>query len=413
MDSTNVYIGRQPILDVEQQIFAYELLFRSGKATNVANISDDFFATAQVMASTLNSFGVNRILGKNLGFININEEVINKGIFASLDKSKFVLEILERTQLDVDLIQKIAAMKEAGYVFALDDFVFQDKFIEYFKPIFDYVDYIKVDVLDSDKSAIREKFKQFAHYDVKWLAEKVEDEEMFKFCKQMGFDLFQGYFFAKPTIIEGKKIEPRKLALVELINLLQKDPELPEIETAFKKFPDITINLLRFINSAALGVRSQISSVRQAIVLIGHKRLLQWLLLMTYAGANIEKPNPLFYTASQRAKAMEMFLRMVMEKEDVEVFEEGFLVGLLSLLDALFKVPLEDVLNELDLNPVINDAILKYKGILGKLLVLIRETEKLELDVEKTNSLLKDVGLTVGDLNKVLVESYAWAESSM
>jgi EAL and modified HD-GYP domain-containing signal transduction protein len=406
--SDEVFLARQPILNKNGEIFAYEILYRSSMK-NQANFTDDLFATAQVLANTLNNFGLKKITGSKLGFINVNHTVVHKDVFSFLDPEKFVFEILETTDLDIYLLEKIKHLKSEGFIFALDDFVFDPEFADYFEPLFEYLRYIKVDLVANNLEDIKKKFKLFEKYKVKWIAEKIDNREDFEECKNLGFDYFQGYFFAKPAIMKNKKLDPSKLAIIEAINLLYKKPETDEIEQCFKKHPELTINLLNFINSAALGLRNKISSIRQAVALIGQRKLLQWLLMMSYTGVGDKKTIPLFYTASERARKMENLVKLTIWNTDNRTADEAFLVGLLSLLDVLFETPIEEIIQQLHLDEEITAAIIEHKGILGILLNLVEKTEKSEIKIDEILPLLEQIDISMQNLTEVNLESYKWS----
>jgi EAL and modified HD-GYP domain-containing signal transduction protein len=411
MAEENVFIARQPIMDRNGSIYGYELLFRESSLKNFAEIIDDLAATSQVLISTLTTFGARKLLGSSYGFININEAVVEKGFLNSLKGEKFIFEILESTLISPEFISQISEMRDKGFLFALDDFIFKDQFIEYFRPLFDYISVVKVDLLQNDPFIIKKKMDIFTPYKIKLLAEKVEDMEQFDYCKQLGFELFQGYYFAKPVILSGKKISPDQLAIVELIKLLKSNADIHVVETVFKKYPEMTINLLKFINSAAFGTRSKITSVRQAIALLGMNNLMHWLILLSYAGSGGDRnKNPLFKTAGQRAKAMELFLKNTMGEKNRQILDEGFLVGLLSLMDALFQTSLNEIIKELNLNEEINNALMNHEGTLGKLLSLIEETEKYEVNLKKVSDILESMNATMQDWTNNYFESVAWIE---
>jgi c-di-GMP phosphodiesterase len=401
-------IARQPILDNHQNITAYELLFRSSDL-NTAVIEDNVYATSLVIYNTLNQFGIPKLLGRKLGFINADDEVLRKGFLRNLPKTQFIIEILEFTRLDKELIDQIYSMKEEGYVFALDDFTFDDEHIQYFEPLFKAVSIIKVDIKLNTREMVKKKLGIFEKYQVSFLAEKVENMDEFKFYKDLGFKYFQGYYFEKPSIIRGKGIDPSKMQVLSLINMIYKDSDMDKLEAKFKEYPDLTINLLKFINSAAIANRSKITSVRQALALLGQKQLMNWLLLLSYA--SIEGTgSPLLMTALERAKTMELLLKRILKKENKPLLEEAYLTGLLSLIDALFQVPMDDVIKGLNLSEAICDAILYQKNILGKVLEIINRTEK--NDIKGVISILEEMNISLAEYNEISMESFCWAQSN-
>lgn len=410
MISENVYVGRQPILNANHELMAYELLFRS-ESGNYADVKDALFATARVLVNTVNSIGIRKLLGDVQGYINVDDVILKKGVLKMLPKDKFMMEILENTQVDAELLEVVAAMKEEGFTFGLDDFVFKPETIKYFEALFPYISVVKVDLKTNTPESVKSRMEIFKPYKLELLAEKVENMEEFKQYKAMGFQLFQGYFFEKPTIIKGKNIDPNRLAIFELINQIYQDNDIAELEKTLKNYPELTINLLQFINSAAIALKNRITSVRQALALLGHKQLLNWLLLLSYASPKAGYTgNPLLFTAIERAKTMELLLRKVMSQSNTAMYEEAFLIGLLSLLDALFQSPMEDILNELNMGSEISEAIIGYKGILGKLLLLVKKAE--ENDVDALSEILKELKLSMSEFTNVSLEGFCWAQTS-
>jgi EAL and modified HD-GYP domain-containing signal transduction protein len=371
-------------------------------------ILDDMMATSQVLLNTINSIGINKVLGDKLGFVNMNEQFFEEGIHESLDKQRFVLEILEHTNMNADLVKKLEAISKEGYVLALDDFVFEDGMIEMFRPVFPYIKYLKVDLMENDMDTLAEKIKMFADLGVELLAEKVESQEDFERCKEMGFSYFQGFFFAKPEIMDGKRIDPSVKAIMELVDLARNPNAMGELEAAFKKFPDMTVNFLRFVNSVDMAFRSSITSLRHGLNLIGQQKLVRWLMLMLYAKPGMNsKSSPLMATASMRANMMESLL-LALGRNEEEELNQAFLTGVLSLMDAVFQVKMDQLLVELALDGDISAAILEKKGLKGQLLDLVVAFENQEFS--RIASILESVGLTYDSLGKAMAQSYAKAE---
>lgn len=408
MPVENVYIGRQPILNPDLEITGYELLFRSGLETS-ANVKDHLFATARVLVNTLNNIGIPRLIGNKTGFININDELLKKGIFESLPGERFILEFLESTKIDDYLLQLVDNMKSQGYRFALDDFVVNEDRIAYLEPLIKRVCIIKMDIKQNHPDKIKDKIRYFKNQNIELLAEKIENMSEFQLYKKIGFDLFQGYFFERPTIIKTQNTDPHKTAIINLIGLIHENQDINRIEKAFKQYPDLTINLLRFINSAAIFVRSKITSVKQAIALLGYHKLMNWLILLAYAiPGKSHSSNPLFQTASIRGKAMELLIRKKHSSDITEKSDSAFLVGLLSLMDALFLSPMEDILKGLNVSKEIQDSIIFHHGEMGRFLYLIRLIE--EYDLETAKSIVEELGLSIIEIRDIMLESYSWAE---
>jgi EAL and modified HD-GYP domain-containing signal transduction protein len=386
------------------KIFAYEILFRNSD-TEFAEISDNLRATSSVLLNLLQNFGIHSLLGDKIGFINIDETVLTKDVIDLIPPEKAVLEILETTAVTDSIISRIREYITKGYTFALDDYVFTDEYVSNFECLHRDVNYIKIDFMLSDKEMLpihvgllKKRLK------VKLLAEKVETKEEFLFCKELGFDLFQGYYFAKPSVVSVKKrIEPSKAGLLKLINILKDETSKIEvIEAEFKRFPELNFNLLKFINSSAFFLRGDVTSIHHAIAMIGRTNLSKWLMLMLYAGrdGDVSMENPLMLTALERAVSMES----IAGKCRPNLKESAFLVGLVSLLEVIFEAPFDDFIHEFNLSSAIKEAVMFKKGDLGLMYELILLLE--QYSIEKAEALLSELGLNISDARDARMTGY-------
>jgi c-di-GMP phosphodiesterase len=411
MASETIYIGRQPILDRDEKLFAYELLFRTAGAQS-AVILDDVKATARVLVNTLNNIGIDKLLAGKLGFINFNEQMLIDEVLEILPKDKFMLEILEFSEVDDALVERVKSLKEDGYQFAIDDFIFTQEMIKRFRPLFPHITLIKVDVLEMSHEKLRQNTPILKQLGVKLLAEKVEDREMFELCLELGFDYYQGYYFAKPEIVSNEGINPSKMIVAKIMNLLMSDAKPKEIEDGFKQSPDITINLLRYLNSGAIAMRSEVTSIKQAVTLLGNKKLLQWVILISYAGSSDDVANnPLMQTVQLRAKTMELLLSYSTKEYSVKLQDEAFTIGLLSLIDTLFGAKLDYLLVELNVSQVISVALLEDEGELGHLFRLQRYLEKDQFS--DAISLMGDLGIEMDGMINAKIDAMHWVDDIM
>ena len=368
-------------------------------------------ATSQVLMSTINSIGINKVLGNKLGFVNMHEQFFKEKIHESLDQERFVLEILEHTKVTPELVDKLATIAEDGYTLALDDFIFEDDMLETFRPILPHIKILKIDLMASDMSTLGAKLKFFKDYDIELLAEKVETQKDFEICKKLGFTYFQGFFFAKPEIMDGKKIDPNVMAVMELVKLARNSEGTKELELAFKRSPDITVNFLRFVNSAGMAFRSSITSVRHGLNLVGKHKLIRWLMLMIYSKAGINsESSPLLATANLRASMMENLASTLGRKDEAEL-NQAYLIGILSLMDAVFQVEMDQLLSDLGIDGEISKAILKREGWLGELLELVVYCER--QDFEKVSEQLNALGISQEDLGEIISRSYTSTEEQI
>jgi EAL and modified HD-GYP domain-containing signal transduction protein len=243
--SEEIFIGRQPIIDRQKQLYAYELLFRSSRQKNSAEVFDNLSATANVIMHAFADLGVEAALGPYKGFINCDESLLLSDMLEALPSDKIVLEVLETVEVTPQIVERCTELKARGFTIALDDFV---KFEDKFKPLLDLVEIVKVDILPLSQAELQEATRALKQWPLMLLAEKVDSPEQAKFCHDLDYALFQGYYFAKPTIIAGKKLNLSQLALMQLLGLVLADAEVQQLERVLKHEPGLTINLLRLTN---------------------------------------------------------------------------------------------------------------------------------------------------------------------
>lgn len=402
MAINDIFLGRQPILDRDQRIVAYELLFRAGNTASVT-ITDDMQATASVIHHAFSEMGVQTVLGTQLGFINISAEMLHSDMVELLPKAQVVLELLESINVDDTVIERCRTLKQQGFTLALDDFVFSENR----RPLLALVDIVKVDLLLHSQDELRAAVDQLKQWPVKLLAEKVDSAEQAAYCHALGFDLFQGYYFARPLVLAAKRADPSQMALINLLGLLLKDADTSQIEQVFKQHPNLTYNLMRLVNSVACGVPRSITSVSQAIMVLGRKQLLRWLqLLMFTLQDGSAYPSPLMLLAATRGKMMESLAAK--QQLNTDYCEEAFMAGILSLIESLIDKPLADIVKELNLGERLSAALLRREGELGVLLQLVESVEYLDLDY--THLLLAQTGtLSLSDLTAAEMEAMSWA----
>lgn len=382
MADMDTYIGRQPILDAEGKCTAYELLYRS-KGTTEAVFLDDTEATTRVIINLVHNIGVSSIIGDKIGFINVDDHTLLSDAIFSVPKEQFVFEILEYTKMSVAIIERVRHLHDIGYHFALDDFSCENEHIDYFKSLFPFVDIIKIDLLATDICTIEQIVEKFKPHNVKLLAEKVEDLEVFERCKKAGFELFQGYFFEKPSIVVGKKIEPSVANAIDLINTLYSTSDMNIVTQKFSLYPELTFNLLRYINSSKYNFKNDITSIKQILNLLGPSRLRSWLGLFLYGDSQAR----LFRDAITDAATFRanMMRELVSAHGKPELCDEAFLAGSLSLIDTYLQVSMHEIIDKIQLSQSMEDALLKREGYLGRFLVI---TEKLE-KTEKIQSMIE------------------------
>ena len=400
------FLGRQPILDRNQEIVGYELLFRAADVDH-AVFESHSHASASVIAHALSSFGIHEVLGGKFGFINVHLRVLLSEMLELLPVGQTVLELLEMIKLDEQVVERCRELKEMGFLLALDDHEYDASNTD----IYGVVDIIKIDILLTGMDALPEVAKQLRKYPVKLLAEKVETVEQFQVCYDLGFEFFQGYFFARPVVLKRKKIDVSSLAMLKLLQQLTMDAPVNTIEQTFKENPALSYNLLRLVNSVGMGMREKIKTLRHAIIMLGVNHLRRWIQLSLFAGHDSRALNhPLLELAAVRGRLMEILVRKVSRAAVVdERAEAAFMVGILSLLDVLFETPMEEIISNLNLNDDVTSALLERKGLLGSLLNM---AEKLELtDFDAVTVLLKECDVSLDQLLTAQLDAFNWRSS--
>lgn len=345
------FIARQPIFDQNLTIFAYELLFRAG-LQNFFGHTDSGQATTQLIVNSMLLFGMEAMTGPAKAFINFPRELLLNGSARLLPKDKAVVEILEDVEPDREILTACAQLQKDGFALALDDYVGEEKF----DPLLGMVDIIKVDFLGmSDQERLR-LAQYLAPRRLQLLAEKVETHQDFEAARQMGYTLFQGYFFCEPVIVRRKDISSNKVQLLQLLRELNRpDLQIKELAGLISSDVGMSFKLLRYINSAAFSLLAEVTSIEQALNLLGELEIRKWATLITMAGISEGKPTELMATSVVRAKLAEALAKW----SGVEAqAQDYFIMGLFSLLDTIFGRPLAEVLEELPLSAEIKDALL-------------------------------------------------------
>jgi len=408
----SLYFARQPILDVNGQTYAYELLFRSSSSQGFSPINDDREATAQVLVNTLNCVDLKSIIGDAYAFINIDESLLLDDMVFSIPKEQFVLEILETVVISDKIIDRVIELKELGYRFALDDIDCSKEYIKNFQPIFKYIDILKLDITLMDEEALPRYLALFKQFDLKILAEKVETQEEFDRYKALGCDLFQGFFFAKPDIIKNKRLDPEQILILNLISQLQTQEDIDNICHSFEQNVALTLQLLRFINSASFSFRSSIKSIRQAVMLIGPNQLKSWLLLISYANPSRGPKgleNPLLHLAQTRSNMMQTLTQVFYKQRcNGVLLDKAAFIGLLSLVEALFQTPIETILHELNIDEEITRTLVEHEGSFGSIFQLICAVER--FDTDAVDTYLAELSLSHEEFSKAVEDAYEITE---
>jgi EAL and modified HD-GYP domain-containing signal transduction protein len=366
---SDVSVARQPIFNRDLEVVGYELLFR-GEDTS-AVIASPEGATASVVLNAFTEIGLERIVGDRRAWINVSREFILSGLAQTVPSGHVRLELLEDQLLDDELILALADLSAAGYRLALDDFEYSDAA----EPLLELVDVVKLDVLALGRQGMEKHAALLQSHGVTLLAEKVETQDDYAFCVELGCELFQGYFFCRPELLRDRGIVASRLSLLEVIAALQ-DPavDLSQLERLIVRDVSLSFRLLRYINSAFFGLRCEVSSIGQALALLGVQNLRRWATLSVFASID-DKPTELTVTALIRGRFCELAGRHLSAVQG-----ELFTLGMFSVIDALMDTPIDDVLTSIPFPLDMREALIAHDGEKGALLECVQALEAGDFD---------------------------------
>ena len=356
-----ILMARQPIFNNKLETVAYELLYRSNNADNQAvfNFSGSL-ATLNVLLNSYTSVYQNNQLKRMPAFLNVTYDLLVNDTLPNLPTNQIVLEILEDIEVDQRLIESIKSLRKKGYKIALDDFIYDDKYI----PLLEMAQIIKVDVLGMSFAQVSAQVEKLKPYKVTLLAEKIETHDMYQHCKDLGFKLFQGYFLSTPEMVEGSKVKPTQAKLLTIVQALQ-DPNVSssELEKLIIQDPVFTYKLLRIVNSSANNLVREIDSVLEAINILGIAEMKKWALIIAML-SNQGKPEELPRQLLIRGHMCETVASVSGIKDT-----SGYMIaGMMSGVNALLDIGLKELLEQIPLTQEIKTAIIDGEGIMGEIL---------------------------------------------
>lgn len=396
------YAARQPILDQAKNVYAYELLFRDGISNIFPDIDGDE-ATSKMIDASKFSLGISEFTSGYPAFINFTMETLSQGYPLMLNTDEVVIEILETVKPGKKLLALCKDLYEKGYTIALDDYIHQNVW-EHFYP---YIKIIKIDWQNTSSDGIQEIAQAIVNFPhIKLLAEKVETYEEYNAALELGCEYFQGFFFAKPEMVKTKSLSPSQLSMAELLyETSKKDLNLASITSIFERDVSLSYKLLRYANAPIFKRGRKISTIKQALVILGSLELKRFLGFIFASNVNPNKPTELIKAAMSRAKFSELISHDLPGQHDSE---HAFLTGLLSLIDALLDEEISSILAKLPLSQDIKDTLIKREGDLAKVIMLLEDIEKAQWD--ETTTLIEALKLD----KKVVIEHYnqalIWAD---
>jgi EAL and modified HD-GYP domain-containing signal transduction protein len=398
---SSVYVARQPIFELNRGLYGYELLYRRDATVDRAD-GETGAMSAEVIVDALLGIGLRAIAGGSVAFVNFSQAQLISETWALFDPSEVVIELLETVEPNEETLSACRKMVAAGYRLALDDYVHS----EANRALLQFATIAKIDVLGRTEEDIGGVARELKPLGIRLLAERVETATMRDACVKMGFEFFQGYLFSKPETLTKSDVAPGQLAIMRLLNLLN-DPNTPDqtLDQAFQSDLALSYKLLRIVNAASMGGRG-VTSIPHAVRLIGRSALHRWLsvVLVASMGKRGDVTHELALTSITRARMCEL---LAANARTARPTGSAFLVGLLSLLDVLFEVPMDAILSHIELSDEVTSALLKRGGPLGTPLRLVESYEQADWDGAQQLAEASDVPEDI--LGNLYIDSLHWA----
>lgn len=391
---SNAYVARQPIFDRALEVIGYELLFRDSPSV-AAGVADHRAATTRVVLDSLTELGLDHVVGSKLAWINVSREFLLDGLASALPVERVGLEMLEDQMVDDALLAALVAAREQGFQIALDDF----KLGTGGDRLLPHVDVIKLDMMALGRDGLADHVRRLRHLDAELLAEKVETPEDHAFARALGCDRFQGFFYRRPEVLSRRRIDVGRASLMRLICRLQDpDTTLEQIKDEVRQDIGLSARLLRYINSASIGMGHQVSSIAQAVTLLGPAHLRRWASLTAFAGLAHER-SEVARTALVRARFCELS-----GQGQTSSSAERFTLGLFSVMDALTDSTLEDALAAVPFPPDMRQALIDHTGPMGRLLGAVIALEEGAFEPAETLAPLS---------GQLYMDALAWADETV
>ncbi|MFO1465981.1 MAG: HDOD domain-containing protein [Steroidobacteraceae bacterium] len=354
-----IFIGRQPILDVQGRLFGYELLCRDADGRPAIIGNGDRESTRMLLDAIFN-VGIERLTHSHHAFINMTRTLIMSELIESLPPQNIVLEVLESVEVDDALLHRLARLREQRFTIALDDYIINEST----EPLLDFADIVKLDVRALDAAGLRAHVLAIKSRNITLLAEKVETREEHAQFLAMGFDLFQGYYFARPELYSAQVLQPNRLNVLELLaRLAEPDVSITDLAPLIRNDVAMSIAILRSANSAGTGLRARVESIERAVIALGLRTIQNWAALIALSRLN-SRPSELLTMVLVRARTCELLAAAAGRKNPAAYFT----VGLFSLLDVMMETPMNELLDKLPLAEEIKAALREHAGDLGRAL---------------------------------------------
>lgn len=395
----NYAFAYQPILNRLHSQVAVELMYQPTDLLESGDV-DPVEATSNAIINAILHAGSERVRF----FVRINEDLLMSDMLALLPHKQTTLEIQMALLARKAVVERCRSLKAVGYRIALDEFAGSpDDYAE----ALDLADVVKMDLSTVDRDGLPGMIVKLRKWPVRLLAKKVEVAEDHIFCAQLGFDLFQGYYFAKPTIVTGRRPDPGRLDVLQLLGQINNDADDRVLEATFKRNPAMSYHLLRLINTVAFGLRAKVDSIHQAIMILGRRQLNRWLQMLLFTHGNAAGiTSPLMELAVRRGKLMELIAVQKAQQQGA-FHDQSYMAGMLSLTDALLGMPMAEIVGSLNLGREIRIALLSREGVLGTMLNLCERLEGADFDT--ANEIAMQLEIPFDAIMEAQDEAIAWA----
>lgn len=396
-----VFVARQPIFDVDNKVYAYELLYRQSEQNFFDQSVTSNVATSLLLMNSYYTFGIDKLVGDGKAFINFDKHLIDAEIPMLLDKERVVVELLEDIEPDKGFIREVKKLRTNGYTIAIDDYVegyLYDELVE-------LSHIIKVDFFENTNEQIESIVRRWKPRGKILLAEKVETQEVFEWAKKIGFDLFQGYYFSKPAMLRGKGMTDSTYQYIRIMEELSaKEPDYKRIAEVIETDVALTYKLLKLVNSNFTASKA-ITSIQHGLAILGIDAFEKWFSLAMVQNLAGSKPSELVKLSMLRGHFMEA---VALNSQLKSYSNEMMLVGILSVIDALVERPIEDIVNELPLGEDIKAALLMKPGKYTKVYQMVLQIEK--GDFELKDDCGREINLDCMEVPKYYYDSVKWAD---
>lgn len=376
----SLYFGCQPVISMDGVLDSYEFLYTQKEHSNQEN----YFIFATVLSDVLGKVGTKAVLGEHKAFVKVDEKLLFSEKIFTIPNEFFILSLVDEVEINENVIKRLEQLKTNGYLLALDSFSPEGNSIQNYEKLLDKISFVKINIEDSFVVSQENKrsVDRIKEKNITVVGTNILDKFNYELSKNLGCELFQGYYFSKAKVFEDKEYKAPRLDLLKLHSMLVENAELEDITAEFKKNNEIAIMLLKYINSGAFHFKNRISSMHHILTLVGREPLVKWLMLVIYSlsKSSSAKISPLMLMIKNRTELMERILKEVMPDAGKSVLDQAYFVGVLSLIDAVFEENLEKILDEMNVYDVVRNALLRDEDILGEIYALVRDIEAFKAD---------------------------------